>query len=102
MNTKKILAAAFVLLLSSSSAYATLKLVSWECSDKPTGVIQNTKSKEYSYVQVMIPLLKSDGTKVGDAIANVSGLGGNQKWEFEAFQFNVNFDKCGAPKVTGF
>jgi hypothetical protein len=102
MNIKKFFAAAFFLSTISSSAFATLKVISWECSDQPTGVVHNTKSKDYSYVQVMIPLLKSDGTKVGDAMANVSGLGGNQKWEFKAFQFNVNFDKCGAPKVTGF
>jgi len=102
MNIKKFFAAAFFLSTISSSAFATLKVISWECSDQPTGVVHNTKSKDYSYVQVMIPMLKSDGTKVGDAMANVSGLGGNQKWEFKAFQFNVNFDKCGAPKVTGF
>jgi len=102
MNIKKFCAVAFFLSMMSSSAFANLKVLSWECSDQPSGVIHNTKSKDYSYVQVMIPLLKSDGTKVGDAMANVSGLGGNQKWEFKAFQFNVNFDKCGAPKVTGF
>jgi hypothetical protein len=102
MNIKKFCAVAFFLSMISSSAFANLKVLSWECSDQPSGVIHNTKSKDYSYVQVMIPLLKSDGTKVGDAMANVSGLGGNQKWEFKAFQFNVNFDKCGAPKVTGF
>lgn len=102
MITKRFFALGLMLWAVSGSASANLKLVSWECSDQPTGVIQNTRAKDYSYVQVMIPLLKSDGTKVGDAMANVSGLGANQKWEFKAFQFNVNFDKCGAPKVTGF
>jgi hypothetical protein len=102
MINTKYLATALLLLTVCSSASATLKLLNWECSDQPTGVIHNTKGKDYSYVQVMIPLLKQDGTKVGDAIANVSGLAGNQKWEFKAFQFNMDFDKCGAPKVTGF
>ena len=101
INIKSVVAALFLLTVCGSAS-ATLNLLNWECSYQPTGVIQNAKGKDYSYVQVTIPLLKQDGTKVGDAIANVSGLGGNQKWEFKAFQFNVEFDKCGTPKVTGF
>lgn len=91
-----------VLLFISGNAFAELKVMNWECSDQPTGIVQNTSSKNYNYVQIQIPLLKKDGTKVGDAVANVSGLGANQKWEFKALAFHQNFDKCGAPKVTGF
>jgi hypothetical protein len=90
------------LLFISGNAYAELKVVNWECSEQPTGIVQNTNSKVYSYVQIQIPLLKKDGTKIGDALANVSGLGANQKWEFKAISFNKDFDKCGAPKITGF
>jgi hypothetical protein len=91
-----------VSLFLSGNAFAELKVLKWECSDQPTGVVQNTDSKNYGYVQIQIPLLKKDGTKVGDAVANVSGLGPNQKWEFKALAFNKDFDKCGSPKITGF
>ena len=101
MMTKK-LSILLALLILSGNAFAELKVVKWECSEEPTGIVQNTDSKNYRYVQIQIPLLKKDGTKVGDAVANVSGLGPNQKWEFKGLAFNKSFDQCGAPKVTGF
>lgn len=87
--------------LFSTPAFAKLEVVDWECSEKPSGVIKNVSRKDYSYIQVSIPL-KNNGAKVGDAVANVAGLGAGETWSFEAFAFGKTFDTCGAPKVSGF
>ncbi len=86
-------------LFGSAFAADTTKLLNYECADEITGVIQNISKKNLSYVQVMIPLYKS-GAKVGDAMANVAGIDAGGKWAFKAITMMVDFDKCGAPKIT--
>jgi len=82
-----------------SSAFAQTKLLSWECAEEITGVIQNTSKKNLSYVSVIIPLYKDD-IKVGDAMANVAGIDAGGKWAFKAFHMVKDMNKCGAPKIT--
>lgn len=86
-------------MLNSAFAADSTKLLNYECADEITGVIQNVSKRNLSYVQVLIPLYKS-GAKVGDAMANVAGLDAGGKWAFKAITMTVDFDKCGAPKIT--
>ena len=98
---KKLFGSLVLLSIFTTPVFAKLEVVDWECSEKPSGVIKNVGRKEYSYVQVTIPL-KNNGSKVGDARANVAGLGPGETWSFEAFAFGKTFDTCGGPKVSGF
>lgn len=49
-----------------------------------TGTVVNGSENDYSYVQIEFDLLDSGGTKVGDALANTSGLDAGQEWNYEA------------------
>lgn len=77
------------------------KLLSYECADEITGIVQNISKKDLRYVQILIPLYKSD-IKIGDAMANVSGIDAGGKWAFKAITLGKDFDKCGTPKITAY
>jgi len=78
-----------------------VKILEWSCANTIAGVAQNTSKTDLSYVALQIPLYKND-VKVGDAIANVSGIDAGGKWAFKAITFLKDFDKCGAPRITAF
>lgn len=48
------------------------------------GVVQNNGDEEIAYVEVKAEFLDSEGTRIGDGLANTSDLGAGQKWEFDA------------------
>jgi hypothetical protein len=50
----------------------------------------NASDRDYSYVQLGFGLYDSTGAKVGDALANTSGLAAGQRWRFEAVGTNSN------------
>lgn len=50
-----------------------------------TGTAENVSKNNYDYVQVEFGLYDSTDAKVGDALANTSGLEAGQRWRFEAF-----------------
>jgi hypothetical protein len=49
-----------------------------------TGEAINASDKDYSYVQLQFGLYDSTDAKVGDALANTSGLSAGRRWRFEA------------------
>jgi uncharacterized protein (UPF0212 family) len=49
-----------------------------------TGQATNESDQDYEYVQLEFGLYNSADTKVGDALANTSGLPAGQRWRFEA------------------
>lgn len=49
-----------------------------------TGEATNDSSQDYNYVQLGFGLYDGSGAKVGDALANTSGLSAGQTWRFEA------------------
>lgn len=48
------------------------------------GTARNESGGSYEYVQVTWSVLDSSGAKVGDALANTSGLEDGQSWRYEA------------------
>jgi len=88
-------------LVNSAFAEEKTKLLSFDCAEEMTGVIQNISNKDLKYVSVRIPLYKGE-MKVGDAMANVSGIDAGGKWAFKAFYSAKDIDKCGPPKITAF
>lgn len=54
------------------------------------GEVINASDRDYSYVQLGFGLYDSTGAKVGDAVANTSGLAAGQRWRFEAVGTNSN------------
>lgn len=49
-----------------------------------TGEATNESDQDYRYVQLEFGLYDSTDAKVGDALANTSGLSAGQRWRFEA------------------
>ena len=86
-------------LVSSAFAEEKAKLLSFDCSEEMTGVIQNVSKKDLRYISVTIPLFKGE-MKVGDARANVGGLDAGGKWAFKAFYTTKDITGCGTPKIT--
>ena len=66
------------------------------------GTVKNHTSKTYSYVQVQFNLYDKSGAQVGSALANVTNLGPNGTWKFEAEVLYDNAVKAGVAKVTAF
>jgi hypothetical protein len=48
------------------------------------GTARNESGGDYEYVQLTWSVLDSSGAKVGDALANTSGLQAGQSWRYEA------------------
>lgn len=48
------------------------------------GTARNESGGDYEYVQLTWSALDSSGAKVGDALANTSGLQAGQSWRYEA------------------
>jgi hypothetical protein len=55
-----------------------------EFSVEITGTAINASDQDYGYVQLEFGLYDSTDAKVGDALANTSGLESGQRWRFEA------------------
>ena len=74
-----------IFLFTTKLAFAAdnAKLLNYECAEEITGIVQNISKKDLRYVQILIPLYKSD-IKIGDAMANVSGIDAGGKWAFKA------------------
>jgi hypothetical protein len=54
-----------------------------------TGEATNESDQDYDYVQLQFGLYDSSDAKVGDALANTSGLPAGQVWRFTAFGTNA-------------
>jgi hypothetical protein len=67
-----------------------------------TGVVINTGSRRYSYVQVEVTLLDASGAVVGSALANVNNLGPGETWKFRAPFFDSGVSTFRVEKVIGF
>lgn len=67
-----------------------------------TGVVINSGSHNYGYVQVEITLLDSSGAVVGSALANVNNLGPGETWKFKAAIFEEATRKYRVETITGF
>lgn len=53
-------------------------------STEITGEAKNVSGNDYDYVQLTFGLYDETDAKVGDALANTSGLDAGQRWRFEA------------------
>lgn len=83
---------------------SNVKIKSDQFATYVTGVLQNNGGKK-GYVQIMIPCYDKDGTKLGDALANVNDIEANGKWKFKAiFAGNEKPETCNIDnaRVTGF
>lgn len=54
-----------------------------------TGEATNESGRDYDYVQLEFGLYDATDAKVGDALANTSGLSAGQRWRFEAMGTNA-------------
>lgn len=67
------------------------------------GEATNESGSDYSYVQITFEVLDSSDTKLGDALANTSGLDAGQRWRFEALGTSVeNADSFRLGDVTAY
>lgn len=74
-----------------------------EFSSEVRGEATNESDTDYSYVQVSFAFYDSTGAKVGDALANTSGLDAGQRWVFEAVgTATENVDSAGLEDVTAY
>lgn len=54
------------------------------------GIIQNNRSREYSYIQVEFYVYDASGNILDTCLANNSGLAANRSWKFTAFCYFPN------------
>lgn len=74
-----------------------------EFSTEITGEATNTSDRDYEYVQLGFALFDSTDAKVGDALANTSGLSAGQRWRFEAIGTQTeNVDTFDIEDVTAY
>lgn len=74
-----------------------------EFSSEITGEATNTSDRDYEYVQLGFALFDRTGAKVGDALANTSGLAAGQRWRFEAIGTQTeNVDTFDIEDVTAY
>ncbi|WP_424016701.1 FxLYD domain-containing protein [Halorientalis pallida] len=48
------------------------------------GIAKNFGDTDYEYVQLSFDVYNENETKIGDGLANTSGLASGQRWQFEA------------------
>ena len=67
-----------------------------------TGRIRNNTGRRYSYVQVTFDVFDSQGSRVGNAMANINNLGPGEVWKFEAMNFGTEGARARLGDITGF
>lgn len=68
-----------------------------------TGDAMNESNQDYSYVQLQFGLYDASDAKIGDALANTSGLDAGQTWRFEAMGMETsNVDSFSLESVDAY
>lgn len=67
-----------------------------------TGAVVNRRGKMLGYVQINFGLYDKGGALVGNALANVNGLGAGEVWRFKASSLGVKFHTYRVTDLSGF
>lgn len=66
------------------------------------GVVRNTSSKTYSYLQITFILYDSSGNQVNTATASINNLKAGGTWKFDAVAFSGNVSRFEFSSIDGF
>lgn len=66
------------------------------------GTIRNNSNQSYSYAQIQINLLDTDGNVVGSTMANVNNLEPGATWKFKAYVMETGDLSYEIKEISGF
>jgi hypothetical protein len=80
----------------------TVKGLNGEFTMEITGTVVNRRANKLRYAQITFNVYDASGAQVGTALANISGLEADGRWNFKAVYLGTNGKKYKFSELSGF